>query len=74
MASEQSSGENPPLPLHTLEMADVSKAVVQTLDQLLLILTDDLVVADANPAFGKLFRVDAAETFGRRLYELRNGN
>lgn len=51
----------------------LADAIVQTVDQPLLVLTEDFVVAHANSAFYTLFNVEAGETLGRPLYELGNG-
>lgn len=52
--------------------AGLAEAIVQTVDQPLLILSPDLTVMEANAAFCNLFGVGAEETRGRALYELGN--
>lgn len=53
--------------------AGLAEAILQTMDQPLLILGGDLTVKEANAAFYELFGASAAQTRGRRLYELGNG-
>jgi two-component sensor histidine kinase len=50
-----------------------AEAVVRTVRQPLLILSGDLVVETANPAFYQTFEVGPDETEGRLIYELGNG-
>jgi PAS domain S-box-containing protein len=51
----------------------LAEAMVLTMRQPLLVLDHELRVLKANPAFHQLFRVNEAETIGRRLLELGNG-
>jgi two-component sensor histidine kinase/PAS domain-containing protein len=51
----------------------LAEAIVETIEEPLLILDDGLRVAAVNPAFLHHFRVDAANTAGRLVYELGNG-
>ncbi len=55
------------------EALTYAESVVQTLHEPLLILTADLVVKLANPAFYRYFKVQPEETLGRRIYDLGNG-
>lgn len=50
-----------------------AESIVETLHEPLLVLTSDLRVKSANPAFYERFRVDPDETVGRRVYQLGNG-
>lgn len=54
-------------------MTDVSRAIVQTIRQPMLVLEKDLTVALANRAFLDCFRVGEGETLGRQVFELGNG-
>jgi two-component sensor histidine kinase/PAS domain-containing protein len=56
-----------------LGSAGLAEAIVQTMDQPLLVLSGELTVEEANSGFYKLFKVDAEETRGRALHELGNG-
>ena len=51
----------------------LSESIVDTIRQPLLILSQDLRVQSANRAFYDAFQVDRAETEGRLIYELGNG-
>ncbi|HSO06082.1 MAG TPA: PAS domain S-box protein [Pelomicrobium sp.] len=50
-----------------------AESIVETIHEPLLVLLPDLRVKSANPAFFRHFRVEPAETLGRRIYELGNG-
>jgi PAS domain S-box-containing protein len=50
-----------------------ANAIVRTVRQPLLVLSGELVVETANPAFYRTFEVGPAETEGRLIYELGNG-
>jgi two-component sensor histidine kinase/PAS domain-containing protein len=50
-----------------------AEAVVRTVRQPLLVLSGDLVVETANPAFYRAFEVGPEETEGRPIYALGNG-
>ncbi len=50
-----------------------AQAIVETITEPLLVLGRDLRVRIANPAFFESFDVDAAETIGRFVYDLGNG-
>src|SRR5690606_2624933 len=50
-----------------------AEAVLTSVQQPLLILTGDLRLQSANPAFYRTFRVNPAECEGRFVYELGNG-
>jgi len=54
----------------TREYADT---IVESAREPILVLDDELRVTAANPAFYRAFEVDAAETKGRSIYELGNG-
>jgi PAS domain S-box-containing protein len=49
-----------------------AESIVETLHEALLVLTPDLRVKSANPAFYEQFRVRPQETEGRLIYELGN--
>ena len=48
-------------------------SIINTLHEPLLVLTGDLNVKSANPAFYRFFKVQPGETLGRRIYDLGNG-
>ena len=50
-----------------------AERIIDTLHEPLLVLTPDLRVQSANPAFYAHFEVDRADTEGRRIYDLGNG-
>ncbi len=54
-------------------MAGLAEAIIETLDQPLLILNADLTVADVNSAYCETFGVTPEETRGRPIYRLGNG-
>lgn len=54
-------------------MTELTSAIVETLHQPVLVLQRDLTVILANRAFLECFEVDEAETVGRPLFELGNG-
>ena len=74
-----------PLPLHQevaalqqrvaqLEAATYyAEQIVETVRDPLLVLTPDLRVQSANPAFYQLFHVSPVETEGQSIYALGNG-
>jgi two-component sensor histidine kinase len=51
----------------------LSEGIVDTIREPLLVLGEDLRVQSANRAFYAVFQVDRAETEGRLIYELGNG-
>lgn len=51
----------------------LAESIVDTIRQPFLVLSEDLRVQSANRAFYQAFRVDRAETEGRLIYELGNG-
>jgi two-component sensor histidine kinase/PAS domain-containing protein len=51
----------------------LAEAVIQTIDQPLLILDSDLTVMESNAAFCDFFNVSSDETRDRPLFELGNG-
>ncbi|WP_164923856.1 sensor histidine kinase [Sinorhizobium fredii] len=53
-------------------LAGLAEAIVETLDQPLLILTSNLTVADVNSAYCQTFGVTAEETRGQPIYRLGN--
>lgn len=59
--------------MYNLGSTGLAEAILQTMDQPLLVLRYDLTVEEANSAFYRLFKVDTEETRGRLLYELGNG-
>jgi two-component sensor histidine kinase len=50
-----------------------AQAIVRTMQQPVLVLTRELQVEFANPAFHQTFQVPPSETVGHRLYDLGNG-
>jgi len=52
---------------------DLAEAIVQTIDQPLLILRADLKIEEANSAFCDLFKVSMEDVRGCFLYEVGNG-
>jgi PAS domain-containing protein len=52
---------------------DYADEIVETVRAPLLILTADLRVQSANPAFYQTFQVHPADTAGRLIYHLGNG-
>ncbi|NRP74258.1 Blue-light-activated histidine kinase [Ensifer psoraleae] len=54
-------------------LAGLAEAIVETLDQPLLILTSNLTIADVNSAYCETFGVTAEETRGQPIYRLGNG-
>jgi len=52
---------------------DFAEAIVNTVREPLLVLSDKLTVKSANPKFYKTFKVKPEETIGRRIFELGNG-
>jgi two-component system CheB/CheR fusion protein len=55
------------------EAQELAEKVLETIRDPLLILHPDLRVQTANPAFYRLFQVPPADTLGRRIYDLGNG-
>ena len=51
----------------------LSESIVDTIREPLLVLGEDLRVQSANRAFYAAFEVDRAQTEGRLIYELGNG-
>jgi PAS domain S-box-containing protein len=51
---------------------EYAESIVQTLHEPLLVLHPDLTVRSVNPAFYTHFRVNPADTVGRKVYELGN--
>ncbi|HZG38163.1 MAG TPA: chemotaxis protein CheB [Nodosilinea sp.] len=52
---------------------DYANAIVQTLREALVVLSDDLQVVTANRQFYQIFRVNPGDTEGRSIFELGNG-
>ncbi|MDY3553519.1 PAS domain S-box protein [Gemmata sp. JC717] len=52
---------------------EYAESIVETLHEPLLILHPDLTVKGVNPAFYTHFRVNPADTIGRKVYQLGNG-
>jgi two-component system CheB/CheR fusion protein len=50
-----------------------AETIIETLHEPLLILTPDLAVQSANPAFYRHFKVEPATTIGTKIYDLGNG-
>ncbi|HEY5868622.1 MAG TPA: ATP-binding protein [Candidatus Tectomicrobia bacterium] len=55
------------------EAQELTEKVIETIRDSLLILHPDLRVQRANPAFYHLFQVHPADTLGRCIYDLGNG-
>lgn len=55
------------------EEKEYAESIVETLHEPVLVLHPDLTVKGVNPAFYTHFRVDPADTVGRKVYELGNG-
>lgn len=55
------------------EAKDLAEKVIETIRDPLLILMPNLSVQAANPAFYQLFQAHPADTLGRRIYDLGNG-
>ena len=55
------------------EAKDLAEKVIETIRDPLLILAPSLSVQAANPAFYQLFQAHPADTLGRRIYDLGNG-
>ncbi len=55
------------------EEKEYAESIVETLHEPLLVLHPDLTVQSVNPAFYTHFRVNPADTIGRKVYELGNG-
>lgn len=53
-------------------MGDLAEAVIQTVDQPILILDSDLTVRECNTAYCDFFKVSSAESRGRPLFDLGN--
>ena len=51
---------------------DMAESIVDTIREPLLVLDAELKIVSANRAFYQYFRVTAADTVGRRIYELGN--
>jgi two-component system CheB/CheR fusion protein len=49
-----------------------AQSIVETLHEPLLVLEPDLTIRSANPAFYEHFKVDPADTVGRKIYDLGN--
>ncbi|MBV9772290.1 MAG: PAS domain-containing protein [Bryobacterales bacterium] len=56
-----------------LESKYYAESIIESLHEPLLVLTPDFKVLSANPAFYRHFEVDPAETVGRKIYDLGNG-
>ncbi|MEQ9095674.1 MAG: PAS domain S-box protein [Phycisphaerales bacterium] len=65
--------KQPPEPLFDDANEEFAQAIVETLHEPLLVLSPDLVVKSANRAFYQHFEVEPAETIGRKIYDLGNG-
>ena len=56
-----------------LESKYYAESILEGLYEPLLVLTPDLMVRSANPAFYSHFQVDASATLHKKIYELGNG-
>ena len=54
------------------EASDYAKAIIETMHESLMMLTEDLKVKNANKGFYQTFQVTPEETEGVYLYELGN--
>ncbi len=52
---------------------NLARAIVETLHEPLVVLSPDLTVQAASPAFFEHFEVGESETLGHRIYDLGNG-
>lgn len=59
--------------VHEEKARILAEGIVETIRQPLLVLNQDLTVRSANRTFYERFRVEPAQTEGRLLYELGNG-
>jgi PAS domain S-box-containing protein len=55
------------------EARHYAQSIVKTMYEPLIVLNSDLTVRSANPAFYRNFQVNEAETIGRLIYDLGNG-
>jgi two-component system CheB/CheR fusion protein len=55
-----------------LESKHYAESIIETLHEPLLVLTPELVVKSANPAFYRHFKVTPANTIGSRIFDLGN--
>ncbi len=55
------------------EASAYAESIIVSLHEPFLVLTPDLQVKSVNPAFYRYFKVQPAETLGRRIYDLGNG-
>jgi two-component system CheB/CheR fusion protein len=55
-----------------LESKFYAESIINTLHEPLLVLTPDLIVQSANPAFYRRFQVEPSATIGQKIYELGN--
>jgi two-component system CheB/CheR fusion protein len=51
---------------------DLAESVVDTIEEPLLVMDEDLKVISANHSFYQFFQVDVADTVGRKIYDLGN--
>jgi two-component sensor histidine kinase/PAS domain-containing protein len=58
---------------HGQPLNSLAEAIVETIREPLVVLDGELRVTAINPAFLEHFNVDAADTFGRHVCELGNG-
>jgi two-component system, chemotaxis family, CheB/CheR fusion protein len=49
-----------------------AESIIETLHEPILVLTPELIVQSANPAFYQHFEVEPATTLGRKIYDLGN--
>ena len=71
---QQGTNEQAPAGVKPEDEARIfAEAILATMRQPLLVLSGDLRVETANPAFYRTFEVNEAETTGRLVYELGNG-
>ncbi len=52
---------------------DLAESVVDTIDEPLIVMDGDLKVISANRVFFQYFQVTTADTIGRKIYDLGNG-
>lgn len=73
MNSDHGSNDGGSANRYSLGSNGLAEAIIETLDQPLLILNADLTVAEVNAAYCEIFGVDAAATRGQLIYRLGNG-
>lgn len=73
MNGESGTGNTGGTGHHRFGLDGLAEAIIETLDQPLLILSADLTVVEVNVAYCERFRVSGENTRGQPLYQLGNG-